>query len=167
MTAKEYSFGEDTDNDSRPDRMFFMWRSICYDPLACSEIPTLKLHLEAEHDTDPSQSFSVDHQMDYYNNYGFSLGPEILEDPAFTYRFTIEDASDPEVFDVYGPFKEDKKWVYDPEESFLQSSFDRIAGIIGSPRRLMALLFLMVMSFISGIVVTLICRKWKRGDRDT
>lgn len=108
LTDPAYTFGEDFNGDSHPDSLFFRWYSICPDPLACSEIATLKLHLEAEHDTDPSQSFTVDHQMYYYNNYRFALlGSGILEDPAFTYRFTIEDASDPEVFDVYGPFKID------------------------------------------------------------
>ena len=107
LTAPDVTFCEDSDSDNRPDQLFFAWRSICSNPSACIEIPTLKLHLEAEHDTDLSQSFTVDHQMDYYSNYRFSLGPEILEDSSFTYRFTIEDASDPQVFDAYGPFKID------------------------------------------------------------
>ena len=108
LTMPDYTFAQDSDSNNRPDQLFFPWHSICDtddNPWNCTIISDINLRLEVTHDTDPSQSFDVSRQMSYRPNDTFDLDEGILEDPAFTYRFKIEDANNPQVYDVYGPFK--------------------------------------------------------------
>jgi hypothetical protein len=108
LTMPDYTYGEDSDGNHRPDRLFIPWHSICNthdDPWNCTIISDVDLRLEVTHDSDPSQSFTVTRQVGYIPHDTFDLGEDILENPAFTYRFKIQDADNPQVYDVYGPFK--------------------------------------------------------------
>ena len=102
LVAKDATYAQDVDSDDDPDILHFYWLH------GGGATGNLKLRLEAEHDTDSSRNFTIEQEIPFTNQYNFSPGTDVLEDRDFTYRFTIEEAADPEVFDVYGPFKIDE-----------------------------------------------------------
>ena len=106
LVAKDATYAQDVDNDDDPDILHFYW--LHDDDDGPPEERMLKLRLEAEHDTDSSKNFTLEQEIPFQEQYNFSPGTDVLEDRDFTYRFTIEEAADPEVFDVYGPFKIDE-----------------------------------------------------------
>lgn len=103
LVAKDATYAQDVDNDDDPDILHFYWLHDDDDGLP--EERMLKLRLEAEHDTDSSKNFTIEQEIPFKNQYNFSPGTDVLEDREFTYRFTIEEAANPEVFEVDGPFK--------------------------------------------------------------